>query len=874
MVAAQMGMQVIHWEKEGVMDIFKNPESEAVMGIDRLIEKTPALVAPIDQDISRDNVGAALLHWSVIHKGVFLNRSAGVVVEHLMASGWKNVVNVCYNDQKSSHGLFDGESALHLAVAFGDTKLIKLFLRSGADPMSRAYGTFFAPSGTNYFGEYPLSFAVACGNLEVAEILIAENRAAQLLFARDSFGNIPLHIAAIHRRKELLDWLLEKMDESKGDEMDSKEVLNMHGGSGLTPLGFATVLAHKDNGAMFDFILGRMSRIEWVFGRVSCTSVPLDQLDTIPLEPQTPLHISLLTVVLCKRIYELSTHPHLVGIMEAKWSQYGSTAFFAAFLCHLLRLFLMTYLAVQYRSIAEHAEDANAFNATDCGSYYTAEGELISRDDSLLTQLEWICFADAVAQCLVVFLDCYAGYAEYVSQKTIIKEQIKRAGDITIPPYLAKQVNGEKVFEGMVMSDSFMQFASTSVTGWLDSHVPLSEYDYFAWIGQVLVIAHFIGMLASDMCPTPFSSGVLSISLLFIWMSSLKFTAFSRELGMLTTIVFRTIKSDVSSFLVIFSIFLIGFGTALHVIAEGKGSLTTALDHLVKLSLGDTAEFSNWAQTLESDLSWLAYFLHLVFATCALVILLNLLISIFSCTFTSVREHSEREWRLSKGRATLLLERRLKLLFPCLTGRMRVNHFAEDAIKKHRYVFMTEHKDDDQKEDEKASMAAAVKAAVEQALSEQNRKTQTEADAPAIEEITFNHYVEKDQPSEVPLDKSVCDTHEIMIQDDNTDDMEKTANRQNPLSNLSNLMAGRVSMAAEQERVEEPWDCFDQQLGDGSWEKFKDWVVNEFGNITNLHLLSEDECYALCDSCFPDCASPLNLTKCSESLHFHAKHFR
>eukprot|EP01061_Rhynchopus_euleeides_P014424 TRINITY_DN25000_c0_g1_i1.p1 TRINITY_DN25000_c0_g1~~TRINITY_DN25000_c0_g1_i1.p1 ORF type:complete len:897 (+),score=317.42 TRINITY_DN25000_c0_g1_i1:159-2849(+) len=874
-VAAQMGMQVIHWEKEGVMEIFKGSESEAVQRLEALIEKKPDLVSPTHP--SRDNVGAALLHWSVIHRGVFQNKAAAAVVESLMESHWSDVVNVYYKEPNTPLGPFDGESALHLAVAFGDTKLIKLLLRSHADPSSRAYGTFFSPSGTNYFGEYPLSFAVACGNLEVAEILVAEGRGKQVLFNRDSFGNTALHIATIHRRKELLDWLLVKMAAEGGDMADTESAFGKHGGSGLTPLGLATVLAHKDGGAMFDFILGRMSRIEWVFGRVSCTSVPLEQLDTIPLDPSRPQHISLLNVVLCKRIYELSTHPHLVGIMEAKWTQYGSTAFFAAFVFHILRLFVITYLAVTYREVTEEIDTNTQYpNATSCGTWTNATtGEVFEIDNNLLIQLEWTVFADAVAQSFVVVLDCYAGYSEYISQRLIIREQIRRTGQVTIPPFLSKQPDGAKLWAGLLSGDNFMAFATTKVTSWLDSHVPLSEYDLFAWIGQILVITHMAAMLANSMCPSPFSTGILSISLLFIWMSSLKFTAFSRELGMLTTIVFRTIKSDVSSFMVIFSIFLIGFGTSIHVLSKGRGSYSTALDHLVKLVLGDTSEFANWDNTLEDQLSWLAYFLHLWFAICALVILLNLLISIFSCTFTSVRDMSEREWRLSKGRATLLLERRLKLLFPCMIDRMRVNHFAGDVQANHRYVFMTETEDGPPED----ASVAAVREAVREVM--QNEAVPAAAEEPHnLEERTFDHMAQQDQPDEMLVEKTLCDAHEILIRDrdDETDDFDRTAYKQNPLSNLGHLIARRASVTADMlekdsldETQQRPEGCFDNLLGKGSWEAFRSMVEADYGNLSNLYLLTEDECYQLCVTCFPNCTSPLLLTKCSESLFHHAR---
>ena len=69
--------------------------------------------------------------------------------------------------------VFDGETGLHLAIAFGDMELVENLLSLGADLCSRAYGSSFAPGvSRTYFGEYPLSLAAAMGSMEVAEIVL------------------------------------------------------------------------------------------------------------------------------------------------------------------------------------------------------------------------------------------------------------------------------------------------------------------------------------------------------------------------------------------------------------------------------------------------------------------------------------------------------------------------------------------------------------------------------------------------------------------------------------------------------------------------------------------------------------------------------
>eukprot|EP01063_Lacrimia_lanifica_P026575 TRINITY_DN3602_c0_g1_i2.p1 TRINITY_DN3602_c0_g1~~TRINITY_DN3602_c0_g1_i2.p1 ORF type:complete len:820 (+),score=272.17 TRINITY_DN3602_c0_g1_i2:75-2534(+) len=698
-VAAQMGMQVMHWEEMGVMDIFAAPSEDAAREmLVALLKREPSLVDPVHP--SRDNVGAALYHWAVIHRGVFKNENAAAVAEYLLEKHPENVRDVCYMQAPGSLGLFDGETALHLSVAFSDMDLVQRLLDAGADPSSRAYGAFFAPSSSCYFGEYPLSFAVACGDQAIAEVLIAGGR-NELLLQRDSFGNTALHIATIHRRHDLIDWLLEEIEAKLG--VSKLDALGMHGASGLTPLELASVFAHKDDGKTFDMILSRFTRVEWVFGRVTCASVPLEQIDSVQLNggglsatgtAGAPEHISALDVVFLRRVYELSTHAHLVGIVEAKWKQFGQRAFFLAMGLQVVRLVLLTWLATVYGRAtrwlyARWEEDE-----------YTVIQEY--EGYPLLSLLEYVIFVDCVLNTAMVVLDLYA--ARKVHGR-FSRCRAKVAEMVAPPPQLLAAPNGKALWRRLTDAVDFVNFAPSE--WWslgIDKKMPLSEYDMFAWVGQLFAIGHFITLKWVGY-PTHWASFQLSTAGLLLWMSSLAFTAFSRRLGMLAAVVFRTIKHDVIPFLLLFFVFLLGFGTAIHVVRAEETSYARTLHTIGTVAFGDTANFNAWGHA-DAWLSPYAYVLHLWFAIVALVILLNLLISIFSCTFQQVQTKSEQEWRLAKGRCVLLLERRLRVLAPFLDDHLRVNHFdpsragltqvaRRPPAPEHRYVFMTEAPDVD-----------------------------------------------------------------------------------------------------------------------------------------------------------------------------------
>lgn len=102
-----------------------------------------------------------------------------------------------------------GASALHLAIAYSNSDLVHMLVKSGAKIDQRAVGSFFLPrdqqrirpakdtdyEGLAYLGEYPLAWA-ACTNNEGAYNLLIESGADP--DDQDSFGNMILHMVVIH----------------------------------------------------------------------------------------------------------------------------------------------------------------------------------------------------------------------------------------------------------------------------------------------------------------------------------------------------------------------------------------------------------------------------------------------------------------------------------------------------------------------------------------------------------------------------------------------------------------------------------------------------------------------------------------------------
>ena len=118
-----------------------------------------------------------------------------------------------------------------------------------APPLSRP-PTHTPPSASlcGASGEFPASFAVCFGQREILRLLAAHG--AALEGDRDSHGNTCLHLAVLHSRPLMYDFLVDEL------AMEA-HVLNA---KGHTPL---TLAASEDNRLMFTHILKKSQIKIW-----------------------------------------------------------------------------------------------------------------------------------------------------------------------------------------------------------------------------------------------------------------------------------------------------------------------------------------------------------------------------------------------------------------------------------------------------------------------------------------------------------------------------------------------------------------------------------------------------------------------------------
>ncbi|KAJ8301067.1 hypothetical protein KUTeg_020054 [Tegillarca granosa] len=141
-----------------------------------------------------------------------------------------------------------GESALHIAIVFGDFESVKLLVQNGANVNQRATGRFFLPEdqkkgktpstnyeGFAYYGEYPLAFAACTGNQDIYDYLIEHNANPDL---QDSFGNTVLHMVVISDQADMYKYIV--------NHHQKPAKTHIKNNANLTPLTLASKLGrHK-----------------------------------------------------------------------------------------------------------------------------------------------------------------------------------------------------------------------------------------------------------------------------------------------------------------------------------------------------------------------------------------------------------------------------------------------------------------------------------------------------------------------------------------------------------------------------------------------------------------------------------------------------
>ncbi|CAL8363345.1 unnamed protein product [Merluccius merluccius] len=146
----------------------------------------------------------------------------------------------------------------------------------------------------------------------------------------------------------------------------------------------------------------------------------------------------------------------------------------------------------------------------------------------------------------------------------------------------------------------------------------------------------------------------LVVSLALAWINILYYSQGSKHLGMYNVMIQRIILSDISRFLFVYVVFLIGFSAAIVALMEENTSENptqkfnsihnTALE-LFKLTIGmGELDFKDDVEYIE-----VFYILLITYILLTYIMLFNMLIALMSDTVDKVYKDSESIWRLQVG---------------------------------------------------------------------------------------------------------------------------------------------------------------------------------------------------------------------------------
>uniref|UniRef100_A0A8B9WUV7 Ion transport domain-containing protein n=1 Tax=Bos mutus grunniens TaxID=30521 RepID=A0A8B9WUV7_BOSMU len=239
--------------------------------------------------------------------------------------------------------LYEGQTALHIAVMNRNVNLVKALLAHGASVSARAIGSAFrlTPHNLIYFGEHPLSFAACMGSEEIVRLLIEHGADIR---AQDSWvraGLEPNKTFACQMYNLLL-------SSTGGDHLQSLDLMLNH--QGLTPFKLAGV---EGNTVMFQNLVQKQKYIQWTCGPLTSTLYDLTEIDSSGEE------LSLLELIVTSKKREarqILDQTPVKELVTLKWKRYGRPYFCVLAAMYLLYIVCFTMCCV-YRPLKPRTDN-------------------------------------------------------------------------------------------------------------------------------------------------------------------------------------------------------------------------------------------------------------------------------------------------------------------------------------------------------------------------------------------------------------------------------------------------------------------------------------------------------------------------------------
>ncbi|XP_026140291.1 transient receptor potential cation channel subfamily V member 5 [Carassius auratus] len=505
--------------------------------------------------------------------------------------------------------LHQGLTPLHIAAVNQNVNLVREMIARGGDVASpRVTGMYFRKRrGGLLYFGEHILAFASCVGNE--EIITMLIKAGANVRAQDSLGNTILHLLVLQPNKTTACQVFDLLM-SKDADLDPAIPLDMVPNyRGLTPLKLA---AKEGNLMVFQQIVNRRRIFQWSLGPLSSNLYDLTEIDSREDD------LSVLEIIVssqkaeARRILELTPVRELVRL---KWNLYGKHYFRLLTMVYLLYISIFTLCCIN-RPLKDIPE-----NYTKADDDHTIKVQKSLKES----------------------------YQTYSDHLRLIGEIISVIGAIVILlieiPSILK-IGAKHYFGQSALGGPF--------------HVTLVIYASLVVILCVLRTTE----IAEELVP-------MALALVLGWSNVTYFARGFQMLGPYVIVIQKILFGDMTKFMFLLLIVLIGSSAGLWVFYGTQEPLALPLYRSFPITLFSQFEVSIALVNLPVDPTLythpVVHCIHVWFSVVAYILLFNLVIAMMSDTLWRVTQERDELWRTQVVATTLMLERKLPLrLWPRL----------------------------------------------------------------------------------------------------------------------------------------------------------------------------------------------------------------
>uniref|UniRef100_H2TER6 Transient receptor potential cation channel, subfamily V, member 6 n=1 Tax=Takifugu rubripes TaxID=31033 RepID=H2TER6_TAKRU len=507
--------------------------------------------------------------------------------------------------------LFQGVTPLHIAVVNQNINLVQHLISRGGDAATpRVTGLYFRKriGGLIYYGEHILSFAACAGNEDIISLIIDAGASTRV---QDYRGNTVLHVLVLQPNKTIACQAMDLIM-ARDAELDQSVPLDMVPNSrGLTPFKLA---AKEGNRVAFQHLVNKRRVVQWSLGPLTSYLYDLTEIDS------WADGMSVLELIVASQQKEARGILELTPVMQLvslKWNLYGKHYFRLLLLLYLLYIGTFT-LCCTYRPLKDISENYTKSELDHTirvqKTHLTAGGDLTKL--ASFSSITYKLHIGASSFCI------------FTQIPDIIRVGAKR------------------------------YFGQTALGG--PFHVILISY-----ASLVVLLCVFRA------CEVQGEAVVMALSLVLGWSNVMFFARGFEMLGPYVIMIQKIIFGDLTKFMWLSFIVLIGYSTALWVVYMTQDPDSMPSFRSFPITLFSEFELSVGLIDLPVDhrimTPPIVHVLHCTFSLVSYILLLNLLIAMMSDTHWRVAQERDELWRIQVVATTLMLERRLpRCLWPRL----------------------------------------------------------------------------------------------------------------------------------------------------------------------------------------------------------------